>query len=65
MDVLNIVCHAQDCFLIWPHPSSPCEKDGWGFFFGKFLCVIPLFDFWFDVILSYIKLLGRVYVAIS
>ncbi len=28
----------QDYFLIWPHPSSPCEKDGWGFFLVKF-CV--------------------------
>ncbi len=53
----------QDCFLIWPHPSSPCEKDGWGFFFGQiFVCNTLI---WFYVILSYIKLLGHVYLAIS
>jgi hypothetical protein len=34
----------QDYFLIWPHPSFPCEKDGVGIFFGKFLCVIPLLN---------------------
>jgi hypothetical protein len=28
----------QDYFLIWPHPSSPWEKDGWGFFLA-ILCV--------------------------
>jgi hypothetical protein len=28
----------QDYFLIWPHPSFPCEKDGWGFFLADF-CV--------------------------
>jgi hypothetical protein len=28
----------QTVFFVSPHPPSPCEKDGWGFFWNFFVC---------------------------
>jgi hypothetical protein len=65
MDVLDIICHAKIIFKFDPTHLLHVKRMG-GDFFGRVLCVIPLFNFFFpfDVILNYIKLLGHVYVAI-